>query len=182
MSRRVRRKKCKHCQCLFRPDPRNHKRQKFCSKPECRKASKAYSQKKWPAKKENRDYFRGPEHVKRVQRWRKNHPGYRRTERPDKDNALQNPLIQKDQQNPGDDQTLTLLRLQDLLSRQELVLKGLIAHLMGTPLQDDIDEFLVVLGQLGRDIGFGITPNKGARHDPKDSHRLPPTTARAETI
>ena len=46
------------------------------AKPGCRKASKADSQRRWLQKPENRDYFRGPEHVQRVQRWREAHPGY----------------------------------------------------------------------------------------------------------
>ncbi len=61
------RKKCCNCKELFIPDPRNAKRQKYCHKPECRKASKAASQKRWLQKPENRDYFSGPENVKRVQ-------------------------------------------------------------------------------------------------------------------
>ena len=51
--RKSRKPKCLHCRQFFRPDPRNIKKQKYCSRPECRKASKAASQKKWlekPAK------------------------------------------------------------------------------------------------------------------------------------
>lgn len=55
------RKKCCHCKELFRPDPRNAKRQEYCRKPECRKASKVASQRRWLSKPENRDYFRSPE-------------------------------------------------------------------------------------------------------------------------
>ncbi len=57
--RKSRKPKCAHCKQLFRPDPRNVKRQKYCSQPECRKASKAASQKKWLEKPENQDYFQG---------------------------------------------------------------------------------------------------------------------------
>jgi hypothetical protein len=39
-----RRRKCRHCRELFRPDPRNHRHQRYCSKPACRRASKAASQ------------------------------------------------------------------------------------------------------------------------------------------
>ena len=31
-----RRRKCRHCQELFKLDPRNAAKQKYCSKPECR--------------------------------------------------------------------------------------------------------------------------------------------------
>jgi hypothetical protein len=41
-----------------------------------RKTSKADSQRRWLQKEENRSYFRGPDHVERVQRWRETHAGY----------------------------------------------------------------------------------------------------------
>ena len=69
MTRR-RRRKCLNCGRLFRPDPRNVHRQKYCSEPPCRKASKAASQARWLAKPQNRDYFRGPAHTERVRAWR----------------------------------------------------------------------------------------------------------------
>ena len=49
--------------------------------PECRKASKTASQKRWLQKPENQDYFCGPENVKRVQLWREDNPGYWRGKR-----------------------------------------------------------------------------------------------------
>ena len=58
-----RRRKCRHCGHLFRPDPRNVRHQRYCSAQVCRRASKAASQGRWLAKAANRDYFRGPEHV-----------------------------------------------------------------------------------------------------------------------
>ena len=64
-----RRRKCLHCRELFRPDPRNLRHQRYCRKPECRKASKAASQGRWLAKAQNRDYFRGAENTRRVQEW-----------------------------------------------------------------------------------------------------------------
>lgn len=51
MKRIIRKRKCKHCHSLFLPDPRNVKRQQYCSKPECRKASKAQSQRNWLTQK-----------------------------------------------------------------------------------------------------------------------------------
>jgi hypothetical protein len=63
-----RRRTCLHCRELFRPDPRNLRHQRYCSKPQCRKASKAASQRRWLAKAQNRDYFRGAANVERVRR------------------------------------------------------------------------------------------------------------------
>ena len=73
-----RRRKCRDCGRLFRPDPRNLRHQRYCSAKECRRASKAASQRRWLAKAENRDYFRGPEQMARVRAWRAAHPGYAR--------------------------------------------------------------------------------------------------------
>ena len=67
------RRKCRHCGQLFRPDPRNLRHQRYCSAKECRRASKAASQRRWLAKAENRDYFRGPEQMARVRAWRAAH-------------------------------------------------------------------------------------------------------------
>ena len=91
----IKRIKCLNCHELFVPDARNAKRQKYCRKPDCRKASKQASQRRWLSKPENRDYFRGPEHVKRVQEWRKAHPGYWHSKAPVRPDALQDPLIGK---------------------------------------------------------------------------------------
>ena len=69
-------RKCLNCNEYFDCDPRNLKRQHHCSKPECRRASKAASQAAWLAKPQNQDYFRSPVHVVRVQNWREAHPVY----------------------------------------------------------------------------------------------------------
>ena len=46
-------KKYHNCRELFCPDSHNGNRQHFCKKKECRKASKADSQKRWVEKPEN---------------------------------------------------------------------------------------------------------------------------------
>ena len=71
-----RRCKCLHCSKFFVPAPRNRGRQKYCSDAACRWASKQPSQGRWARKAENRAYFCGPDHVLRVQEWRREHPGY----------------------------------------------------------------------------------------------------------
>jgi hypothetical protein len=64
---RGRRRKCKCCQKLFRPDPCNRRHQRYCSAPRCRRASKIMSHSRWLARAENHDYFRGPVHLARCQ-------------------------------------------------------------------------------------------------------------------
>jgi len=95
MAKRIKKRRCAHCSVFFRPDPRNARHQKFCSKPECRKASKTVSQRRWRQKEENRHYFQSPDHVRRVQYWRKQHPGYGRWRMSSEDNALQDGLSEE---------------------------------------------------------------------------------------
>jgi hypothetical protein len=71
-----RRRRCLCCQKLFSRDPRLRHRQKYCAEPECRAASKQSSQRRWLRKADNHDYFRGGQHVDRVQAWRAKNPGY----------------------------------------------------------------------------------------------------------
>ena len=143
--------KCRHCQDLFIPDPRNTTRQRHCSKPGCRKQSKAASQLRWLQKPENRDYFRGAEHVLRVQRWRAAHPGYWRRAKASRV-ALQDPLIAQVAVNNTNLQYAPKDALQDLLILQPAVMVGLIAQLTGSALQDDIARAARRMQQLGNDI------------------------------
>ena len=45
-------------------------------RPACRTASKQSSQRRWLRKADNHEYFRGEQHVDRVQAWRAKNPGY----------------------------------------------------------------------------------------------------------
>lgn len=171
---RIIKKKCKHCKKLFIPDARNAKRQCYCGRPACRKASKTASQRRWMQKDENKDYFRGPDHCARVRLWRQVHPGYwnRGKKRGD---TLQDPLIVKPVEIKAKNNEFTEKPLQDLLTLQPDVIIGLIANFTGLALQDDIAFCLRRLQQLGRDI---LTPNKGA----DDGYQVPakhPTLAQS---
>jgi hypothetical protein len=164
--------------------------------PECRKASKAASQKRWLQNEESQDYFRGPLNVQRVQEWRKSHPGYwRRKPSENKEPALsaaepaeprkaafaslegkplQDLLIEKPMEYPVVAQPLPYDALQDLLSSQLAVLIGLIAHVSGTALQDDIVLAACHLQQLGNAILNPSAQGKGDTDDRKTPH---PSTA-----
>ncbi len=150
MSQR-RRRKCPHCKCLFRPDPRNRRHQRFCSKPDCRRASKAESQRRWLSKPANRDYFRGPEHVERVRAWRAAHPGYGR-KRHHKGSALQEHSLAQVTDANKKSAALTVDPLQELSRVQPLILMGLIAHLTNATLQDDIARASRRFQQLAHDV------------------------------
>jgi len=169
---RSRRRKCRHCRELFTPDHRNKTKQKYCARQECRKASKTASQKKWQAKAENKNYHCGPDNVRRVQQWRKNNPGY--WKRPKiKSEALQDHLFKNNEEKHKDKQKLTKTPLQDLLTGYPAVIVGLLAHLSGSPLQDDIVETGLRLQQLGRDIlTEPLTTDEGGRYDSRQAAHI----------
>jgi hypothetical protein len=140
----------------------------YCDKPECRKASKAASQQRWI--KNNPTYFTGPDNVERVREWRRTNPGRQRR----KGSA---PVLQDncDQITDVKQDVTPLLPpdlpasphvLQDFCITQHPVLVGLIAHLTGCVLQDDIAMVTRRLEQLGQDV---ICSTTGGRYDPQVS-------------
>ena len=159
---RLAKKRCRNCKTLFDPDPKNYKSQLFCTKPKCRKASKKASQDKWLNKPENQDYFKGPENVKRVQKWREKHPGY--SKRKKKPQALQDLLPAQPHENKGNSADFAL---QDLLREQPTVIIGLIAHFTQLTLQDDIASFLLRMEKYGQDILCPQPQMEGESNDRK---------------
>ncbi len=150
--------KCQHCNRLFHPDHRNVARQRFCSKPECRQASKVDSQRRWLQKPDNLDYFRGSDNVKRVQLWRQQNPGYWRRKAPEgstEPDALQETLMPQEMETQVLNESVEKPvrdALQETFFTQPTVLVGLIAQLTGCALQEDIALMARRLQQLGRDI------------------------------
>jgi len=171
-----RRRKCRHCKRLFRPDARNRRHQRFCAKLDCRRASKAESQRRWLAKPANRDYFRGPEHVERVRAWRVAHPGYWRKSLQE-NSALQEHSLAQAADSVDKSGTLMSDALQELCAVQPLVLLGLIAHLTGTALQDDIARTTRKLQQLAHDV-----LNTGKAHGDQTSSPSPTPPAHPQTL
>ncbi len=163
--------KCLNCGEFFDPDRRNARRQHHCSKPECRRASKAASQAAWLAKPQNSDYFSDPSHVKRVQAWRAAHPGYGRARRK-ASAALQDALplqaIDFIEETVNRDEIPRTAALQDVLTTLKPMLTGLIAHVFGSALQDDIDTTMARLVQLGSDI-----TNRSHHHEDRQSCAAP---------
>ena len=178
----LKKKRCRHCRKLFWPDSRNGDRQHFCRKPECRKASKADSQKRWVEKPENQDYFLGPKNVERVQDWRKIHPGYWREKSPKMITALQESLKQQPIDNNIDTAKLGSIALQDIIKAQPLVLLGLISNITGIALQDDMAITIRRLLQLGLDIANPSTLSKGEKHGIKTAHLSATGPACTQTV
>jgi hypothetical protein len=152
MRRPLRMRKCKHCQTFFAPDPRSAGRQRYCAAPACRQASKAASQRRWLHKPVNREYFRDPLHRERVRQWRRAHPGYGRRQASRPPPALQEDCAPQPMHNQGAEDAFTPSALQEDFFRQPAVFIGLIAHLTGLTLQEDIATTTRRLQQLGRDI------------------------------
>ena len=60
--------------------------------------------------------------------------------------------------------------LQDILLAQPVVLIGLIAHLTGYALQEDIESSIASMLKLGKDILYSSSSNQGGSYDPKTTH------------
>ena len=114
--------RCLNCREPFIPDRYNEWHQEYCTKPACRRASRAESQRRWLAK--NPDYYRGEANCVRVRTWRAAHPGYWRR-RPRRARRARRGVA-----------------LQDLAFSQHLAVAALCGHLddpgSGWPLQDII--------------------------------------------
>src|SRR5439155_2231560 len=123
---------------FFNPDPRSVRRQRYCAQPACRQASKAASQRRWLRKPDNCDYFSCPAHVERVRQWRQAHPGYWRRQRFRTPEALQEDSMRQETQTQRLGDGLIPNALQDSFFMQPTMFVGLIAHLTGLTLQDDI--------------------------------------------
>ena len=175
-------RKCKHCQTFFDPDPRSVRRQRYCAQPACRQASKAASQRRWLHKPANRDYFTGPTQVERVRQWRKAHPAYWRRQGSRVPHALQDDSTRQEPQKQPLADGLTPYALQDVFFMQPAVFVGLLAHLTGLALQDDIAATARRLQQLGRDILYGATPSAGGIQDAQTPHLVGQTPHRPQPV
>lgn len=139
MSGKPSRRKCRCCRKFFRPDYRNEHHQHYCLAAACRQASKVASQRRWRRTKVGRGYFRGEEEGRRVQEWRRAHPGYWKEQKsrsgkgqvPDPEPV--NPR-QTSRNVPGSD----LRTLQDFCLAQDPAFVGLISMVTGSTLQEDI--------------------------------------------
>jgi len=179
----MKKKMCPHCNLLFPPDARNGNRQKFCCKtPECRKASKKDSQKRWLEKPDNLDYFRSEQNCKRVEDWRKNHPGYWRNKSSKKASPLQDIITTEPIENKSDTSKLDFGPLQDIINAQPVVILGLIANIAGIALQDDIAITVRHLLQLGLDIINQPSNCKGEHHGIQTTHFPPAGPKGSQTI
>ena len=150
-------RKCPHCEGFFLPDARNRKRQHYCAKEPCRRASKAASQRRWVSQPANADYFRDADNAARARAWQAAHPGYGKKRRQRSLVALQEPCRAQ----PAPAAPVTTPddggALQDDWLRQPPLVIGLIAHLAGLTLQEDIATMTGRLLAMGHAV-LGASP------------------------
>jgi hypothetical protein len=113
--------------------------------------------------------------VSRVQEWRKAHPGYFRKKTETLQDSLSGQGFENTEVKPslGQVDPSFACALQDVLTAQPTVLIGLISHLTGSALQDDIANTARRLQKLGNDILNGPIQNTGGIYDQKASHLSP---------
>jgi hypothetical protein len=134
------RRKCRCCRRMFDPDYRNGYHQRYCSRPACRRASRVATQRQWRRKPENRDHFRGPDEVRRVQEWRREHPGYWKQQSPPNSDlqAVERQQVNREQTSCNAPATAGP-PLQEVCWAQNPAFVGLISLVTGSTLQDDIE-------------------------------------------
>jgi hypothetical protein len=163
----IQKRKCRCCKDLFSPNYRSAKSQRYCNKPECRRASKVASQRRWF--KKNPTYFSGSDNVERVLAWRKANPGWQHRKISAgllQENCSQITDSKQDVSpdlaplSPGFSEVLPLL--QDICMAQQPVFVGLLSHLTGCVLQDEIASITLRLEQLGQDV---ISARTGGRYE-----------------
>lgn len=175
MSSKTYRRKCHCCKIFFTPDVHNPSRQMFCLATACRRASKARSQRQWLRKPGNKNYFRDAANVKRVQEWRKAHPGYWRRS---KGLSKQGHPVEAKPLNPGTTScnapSRDLVALQDLALTEHPAFVGLISMVTGSTLQDHI-------AQVGRNLllqGQNILGLHAREINSYDPQKTDPTRSR----
>lgn len=136
---------------MFIPEYRSAGRQRYCGRPECRKASRRESQRKWVQKAGNSAYHAGEAPADRVKAWRAAHPGYWRR----RSNAVEKTVRTRTElssllapfalQDP-------CRALQDSWNPHVTALIGLIAWVRGTALQNVIADDLHDIMFAGRAI------------------------------
>ena len=122
---------------VIRPDPARPPSPELLLRPRLQSGQQGRQPSPLAGQAREPGYFHGPVNVARVKAWRSRHPGYWRKGRRSGDALQEVSTVQAVDPalKTGD---FVRSPLQDVLSAQPAVLIGLIAHIVGTPLQDDI--------------------------------------------
>lgn len=168
--------KCLQCNEKHRCEPRKRGHQRYCSKPDCRRASKAASQRQWLSHPENRDYFRGSDNCERVRLWRLAHPGYKRDKRTSTDSVLQEASNLQTIENEMVESSEASNALQEICITQPALLVGLMSVLTGHALQDDLLASARLFLSRGQDI-LDMNPSNHGSQTTEGNHPHVPLTA-----
>lgn len=173
--------KCLHCNEIRPCEPRSRGRQRYCPAAECRRASKADSQRRWLSRPENENYFRGADNCERVRQWRKAHPGYWRKKIPAADGTLQEISTPQATAQPVENKVLepqgAQRALQEICFLQPALVVGLISVMTGTALQEDIASSVRSLLDRGEDILRSPCGRVPFSPDENQTRFVSPTTA-----
>jgi len=139
---------CPHCHLPFIPNKHNAYHQRYCGQPPCRQASAQDKRSRWRQKHKDDLDFRARE-VRRMQRWRKQHP----------EASRQLPAHDADRPRASREQILPpalpvvapedLATLRDRVQRQADILTGLVWQTVGAH-ADQVAPFLARCGEQGR--------------------------------
>src|SRR5438105_2146139 len=119
-------KRCWECGRKFLPDARVRRRQRYCRRARCVRASEVAARRRWNRK--NRSHFRGWENRFNVKQWRLRNPGYWRRKKRIGRYEMRGELAR----------VVGECALQDLIDSRFSLVVGLVSHLIKSPLQDEI--------------------------------------------
>ena len=168
--KRRRKRKCKCCHELYMPDVRHFHDQNYCTKAECRHASKLASHRRWYCSDKAADHRDPDENKRRVREWRAAHPDYARLTGGRRHRALQDTTNLQGVDAQGVATSLIGDALQDMNFLQPALVVGLMSQLTGSALQDTIAETSRRLVLLGHDI-LGTQPGSNPRGGLRDGNR-----------
>jgi len=157
------RQRCLNCNQLYESSSRNRRRQKYCTRAACRKASKYASHQNWIRSPKGKDYFSGEYNVSRVRMWRQMNPGYWRRHSRRRD-ALQDFLLPLQLLHPANRKpTASERALQDILNSYRLILIGIIAQLPNHTEKDINEETYLRLILAGEKVSAKVSNKNGER-------------------
>ena len=162
------------------PDKRHFGDQKYCSKPDCRHASKQASHRRWYRSDKGTDHRDPDENKRRMREWRESHPKYWRRTGKGAAGALQETKMSEATDSKDVTASLNDDALQDVNFLQPAMVVGLIASLTGSALQDSIAETSRRFVLLGQDI-LGEGPGSNPRGDRRDANNKTSSVSRALT-
>ena len=167
--------RCAGCGAPFKPNPKLAGRQRYCSRKQCRKASKQESSRKWGKKASGQGYFSGPEHTSRVRDWRAVHPNYWKRRATPISGPPEADMVDLATVLQAHGLQDSLGALQDSIRPEVVAIVGLIVRLAGCTLQDQIAMELSEVMLVGQSVLDGrAAPGEGGGQPSSGDEEMPP--------